>query len=56
MIEILCVGQLVADILVRPVERVDFGIDTQRVELIELRNGGDSLNAAIGLSLSLIHI
>ena len=50
MIEILCVGQLVADILVRPVERVDFGIDTQRVELIELRNGGDSLNAAIGLS------
>jgi len=50
MIEILCIGQLVADILVRPVERVDFGIDTQRVELIELRNGGDSLNAAIGLS------
>jgi sugar/nucleoside kinase (ribokinase family) len=50
MIEILCVGQLVADILVRPVERVDFGIDTQRVELLELRNGGDSLNAAIGLS------
>jgi sugar/nucleoside kinase (ribokinase family) len=50
MIEILCVGQLVADILVRPVERVDFGIDTQRVELIELRNGGDSLNAAVGLS------
>jgi sugar/nucleoside kinase (ribokinase family) len=50
MIEILCVGQLVADILVRPVERVDFGIDTQRVELIELRNGGDALNAAVGLS------
>jgi sugar/nucleoside kinase (ribokinase family) len=50
MTDILCVGQLVADILVRPVERVDFGIDTQRVELIELRNGGDSLNTAIGLS------
>jgi sugar/nucleoside kinase (ribokinase family) len=50
MSEILCVGQLVADILVRPVERVDFGLDTQRVDLIELRNGGDSLNTAIGLS------
>ena len=50
MIDILCVGQLVADVLVRPVDRIDFGIDTQRVELIELRNGGDALNAAIGLS------
>jgi sugar/nucleoside kinase (ribokinase family) len=50
MVEVLCVGQLVADILVRPVERIDFGIDTQRVELIELRNGGDALNAAVGLS------
>jgi sugar/nucleoside kinase (ribokinase family) len=49
MIDVLCVGQLVADILVRPVERVDFGTDTQRVDLIELKNGGDCLNVAIGL-------
>ena len=47
--EVLCVGQLAADILVRPVNRVDFGVDTQRVEGIDIRNGGDSLNAALGL-------
>jgi len=50
MIEVLCVGQLAADVLVRPVGRFDFGGDTQRVELIELSNGGDALNVAIGLS------
>jgi sugar/nucleoside kinase (ribokinase family) len=49
MIEVLCVGQLAADILVRPVDNLDFGDDTQRVEVIEISNGGDSLNVAIGL-------
>ena len=44
MIEVLCAGQLAADILVRPVDKLDFGDDTQRVEVIEIRNGGDSLN------------
>jgi len=49
MSEVLCVGQLAADILVRPVNRLDFASDTQRVELLELKNGGDCLNVAIGL-------
>jgi len=47
--DVLCVGQLAADILVRPVDRVDFGVDTKRVEGIDIRNGGDCLNAALGL-------
>ncbi len=47
--DVLCVGQLAADILVRPVDRVDFGVDTRRVQSIDIRNGGDSLNVAIGL-------
>jgi len=47
--EALCVGQLAADVLVRPVDRLEFAADTQRVELIELKTGGDSLNVAIGL-------
>lgn len=47
--DVLCVGQLAADILVRPVDRVDFGVDTKRVESIDIRNGGDCLNVAIGL-------
>jgi sugar/nucleoside kinase (ribokinase family) len=49
MSRVLCAGQLAADILVRPVDRLDFASDTRRVELIRLANGGDCLNAAIGL-------
>ncbi len=48
--DVLCVGQLAADILVRPVEGVDFGVDTRRVDGIDIRSGGDSLNVAIGLA------
>ncbi len=47
--DVLCVGQLAADILVRPVDAVDFGVDTMRVEGIDIRNGGDCLNVALGL-------
>ena len=49
MSRVLCVGQLAADILVRPVDRLDFASDTRRVEPIRLSSGGDCLNAAIGL-------
>lgn len=48
--DVLCVGQLAADILVRPVERVDFGVDTKRVEGIDIKSGGDGLNVALGLA------
>ena len=48
--DILCVGQLAADVLVRPVDRVDFGVDTVRVEGIDIKSGGDCLNAALGLA------
>ncbi len=47
--DVLCVGQLAADILVRPVDGVDFGVDTTRVQGIDIRNGGDCLNVALGL-------
>ncbi len=50
MIDLLCVGQLAVDILVRPVDCLDFAEDTRRVELIELKNGGDCLNVATGVS------
>lgn len=48
--DILCVGQLVTDILVKPVENIDFTIDTKRVEQISVKNGGDCLNTAIDLA------
>lgn len=47
--DVLCVGQLAADILVWPVNRVDFGVDTKRVDGIDIKNGGDCLNVALGL-------
>jgi sugar/nucleoside kinase (ribokinase family) len=50
MMDVLCIGQLAADILVRPVDRVDYGVDTRRVDGIDIRNGGDCLNAALGLA------
>jgi sugar/nucleoside kinase (ribokinase family) len=50
MSEVLCAGQLAADILVRPVDRLDFASDTRRVEPIRLSSGGDGLNVAIGLA------
>lgn len=49
MAKILCVGQMVADILVQNVNGVDFAIDTKRVDRILIKNGGDCLNTAIGL-------
>jgi sugar/nucleoside kinase (ribokinase family) len=49
MIDILCAGQLATDILVRPIDSLDFVNDTRRVEEIEIKNGGDSLNVAVGL-------
>jgi sugar/nucleoside kinase (ribokinase family) len=49
-VKVLCVGQLAADILVRPVDAVDFRVDTLRVDGIDIRNGGDCLNVALGLA------
>ena len=47
--DVLCVGQLAADVVVWPVERVDYGVDTKRVDGIDIKNGGDCLNVALGL-------
>lgn len=48
--DILCIGTLVADILVHPVDSVDFNLDLQPVEQIQLKNGGDGMNVAINAS------
>jgi sugar/nucleoside kinase (ribokinase family) len=47
--KILCVGQMVADILVQGINTLDFSIDTRRVDDISVKNGGDCLNTAINL-------
>lgn len=48
--DILCVGQLVTDILAKPIESIDYTVDTIRVESINVKNGGDCLNTAICLA------
>ena len=44
---ILCVGQIVFDILVQPVDETIFDRDTTRVSSIDFANGGDALNVAV---------
>ncbi|MBE3089238.1 MAG: carbohydrate kinase family protein, partial [Actinobacteria bacterium] len=48
--DLYCVGQIVVDVLVKPVDDVNFDIDTKKVDDIFLRTGGDCSNAAIVLS------
>jgi sugar/nucleoside kinase (ribokinase family) len=44
---ILCLGQIVFDILVQPIDEKIFERDTTRVKLINFANGGDALNVAV---------
>ena len=44
---ILCVGQIVFDILVKPVNDRSLEVDTTAVDTISFSNGGDSLNVAM---------
>ena len=48
--DILCVGQLAADILVKPIESLEYQVDTKRVETIQVQNGGDAMNTAVSLA------
>ena len=48
--DILCVGELVADIVVRPVPKIDPTVDSIAVDQISVRCGGGALNCAINLS------
>ena len=48
--DVYCVGQIVVDVLVKPVSDVNFDVDTIKVNNICLRTGGDCSNTAIVLS------
>jgi sugar/nucleoside kinase (ribokinase family) len=47
--KILCVGEMVADVVVKPVPVIDFKTDSVIVQEISIKNGGDALNTAVGL-------
>lgn len=46
---ILCIGQLVADVLAYPVQDISFDIDTVCVDQININNGGDAMNTAMSI-------
>ncbi len=48
--DVLCIGQANVDILVRPVNKLDFDDDAIHVEETRMINGGDALNVAINMS------
>lgn len=48
--DFLCIGQMVADILIKPMDVLDFSVDTNKVEFITLKGGGDSYNVATALA------
>ena len=50
MREILCVGQLVCDLIVQNVDYRNLDVDTIRVDSISQKSGGDAMNTAISLS------
>lgn len=48
--DVYCVGQIAVDVLVKPINGLNFDIDTRKVNDVCLRTGGDCSNAAIALS------
>lgn len=48
--DVMCIGQANVDILVRPVNKVDFDDDAVHVDETRMVNGGDALNVAINMS------
>ncbi|MBO7711413.1 MAG: carbohydrate kinase family protein [Lachnospiraceae bacterium] len=47
---VVCMGEMMVDIIVRTVNEVSFDNGTSRVEEISVKNGGDATNNAIDLS------
>ena len=47
---IICVGEMVADIVVHPVDAIDFTVDSMLVDDIALKSGGDALNVSLNLA------
>jgi len=49
-LEILCIGQLVTDIIATNIDYTHLGEDTKRADEITVKNGGDCMNVAIDLA------
>ncbi len=47
--DILCMGMACVDVIVHPIEEVDFSIILKKVDGIEAQTGGDGLNVALNI-------
>lgn len=47
--DVLCIGQANVDILIRPVQQLDFSGDAVHVDEVRMANGGDALNVAVNM-------
>ena len=48
--DIFVIGMSCVDVIVHPVDRIDFSEDLERVDNIQLQTGGDSLNVTLNIS------
>lgn len=48
--DVLCIGLMVCDIIIKPVDKNIFEVDSTRLETLKMASGGDSLNAAINMA------
>ncbi|MDO8685821.1 MAG: carbohydrate kinase family protein, partial [Clostridiales bacterium] len=48
--DILCIGLMVCDIIIKPVNKEIFEMDTVRIDTLKITSGGDAFNAAINMA------
>lgn len=48
--DVLCVGLMVCDIIIKPVDKNVFDVDSTLLETLKIASGGDSLNVAINMA------
>lgn len=50
MKDIVCIGLMVCDIIIKPIDKAIFDLDAVRLETLKIASGGDALNSAINMS------
>lgn len=50
MKDVICIGLMVCDFIIKPIDKTVFDLDSTRLDTLEISSGGDALNAAINMS------
>lgn len=54
--DVLCIGLMVCDVIIKPIDLSVFQRDSIRLETLKIASGGDALNASINLAKLGIHV